>query len=76
MTAPPKREINAGTSPNHTQEMAKATAGVKYLTPAVALAISWVWLGEVPAFISLLGGAVTVVGVCFIYLKANIIRLN
>lgn len=47
-----------------------------YLTPAVALAISWVWLGEVPAFIALTGGMVTVAGVCFTYLKANKIRLK
>lgn len=42
-----------------------------YLTPAVALAISWVWLGEVPTFIALTGGMVTVVGVCFSYLTVN-----
>ncbi|MCW5194543.1 hypothetical protein BJQ91_02046 [Bacillus amyloliquefaciens] len=42
-----------------------------YLTPAITLVISWVWLGEVPAFISLLGGAVTVAGVCFTYLTVN-----
>ncbi|AFZ92879.1 MULTISPECIES: DMT family transporter [Bacillus amyloliquefaciens group] len=42
-----------------------------YLTPAVALAISWVWLGEVPAFIALTGGMVTVAGVCFTYLTVN-----
>ncbi|MFE6218404.1 EamA family transporter, partial [Bacillus velezensis] len=40
------------------------------------LAISWVWLGEVPAFIALTGGMVTVAGVCFTYLKANKIRLK
>ncbi len=42
-----------------------------YLTPAVALVISWVWLGEVPAFIALTGGMVTVAGVCFTYLTVN-----
>ncbi|MED0770485.1 EamA family transporter [Bacillus siamensis] len=47
-----------------------------YATPALSLLISWFWIGEAPAFISLLGGTVTVVGVCFIYLEANKIRLN
>ncbi len=42
-----------------------------YLTPAIALVISWVWLGEVPAFIALTGGMVTVAGVCFTYLTVN-----
>lgn len=47
-----------------------------YLTPAIALVISWLWLDEIPAFISLLGGAVTVCGVCFTYLEASKIRLK
>ncbi|MEG7336577.1 DMT family transporter [Bacillus sp. 0102A] len=42
-----------------------------YSTPALALIISWMWIGEIPAFISLLGGVVTVGGVCFTYLKSN-----
>ncbi|MFT4402072.1 DMT family transporter [Bacillus sp. SW14] len=42
-----------------------------YVTPALALIISWLWIGEIPAFISLLGGVVTVGGVCFTYLKSN-----
>ncbi|WP_367387193.1 EamA family transporter [Bacillus vallismortis] len=42
-----------------------------YVTPALTLIISWMWIGEIPAFISLLGGVVTVGGVCFTYLKSN-----
>ncbi|MCY8454341.1 DMT family transporter [Bacillus spizizenii] len=42
-----------------------------YATPALALLISWLWIGEIPAFISLLGGVVTVGGVCFTYLRQN-----
>ncbi|KFI04066.1 EamA family transporter [Bacillus spizizenii] len=42
-----------------------------YATPALALLISWLWIGEIPAFISLLGGMVTVGGVCFTYLKPS-----
>lgn len=42
-----------------------------YLTPAIALVISWVWIGEVPTLIALTGGVLTVGGVCFTYLKVN-----
>ncbi|MCY9190512.1 DMT family transporter [Bacillus mojavensis] len=42
-----------------------------YVTPALTLVISWVWIGEMPAFISLLGGIVTVCGVCFTYIKGS-----
>ncbi|MCY7949444.1 DMT family transporter [Bacillus inaquosorum] len=42
-----------------------------YVTPALALIISWVWIGEIPVFFSLLGGVVTISGVCFTYLKGN-----
>ncbi|CAM4093006.1 EamA family transporter [Bacillus subtilis] len=42
-----------------------------YVTPALALIISWLWIGEIPTLISLLGGVVTVSGVCFTYLKVN-----
>ncbi|NLS86787.1 EamA family transporter [Bacillus subtilis] len=42
-----------------------------YVTPALALIISWIWIGEIPTLISLLGGVVTVGGVCFTYLKVN-----
>ncbi|ADM36589.1 DMT family transporter [Bacillus spizizenii ATCC 6633 = JCM 2499] len=46
-----------------------------YATPALALLMSWLWIGEIPAFISLLGGVVTVGGVCFTYLKSNNMEL-
>ncbi|WGE38579.1 DMT family transporter [Bacillus stercoris] len=42
-----------------------------YVTPALTLIISWIWIGEIPTLISLLGGVVTVGGVCFTYLKVN-----
>ncbi|CAI6231195.1 putative transporter YdfC [Bacillus subtilis] len=42
-----------------------------YVTPALALIISWLWIGEIPTLLSLLGGVVTVGGVCFTYLKVN-----
>ncbi|MET3291165.1 UNVERIFIED_CONTAM: drug/metabolite transporter (DMT)-like permease [Brevibacillus sp. OAP136] len=34
-----------------------------YLTPAFAYVIGWVWLGEVPSFLSLIGGAIALGGV-------------
>ncbi|MGG4266584.1 DMT family transporter [Peribacillus simplex] len=34
-----------------------------YLTPAVALIISWILLGEIPTLLALLGGVLTLVGV-------------
>ncbi|MBG9487955.1 DMT family transporter [Bacillus subtilis] len=42
-----------------------------YVTSALALIISWLWIGEIPTLLSLLGGVVTVGGVCFTYLKVN-----
>lgn len=40
----------------------KATSSL-YLTPASALLISWMWLGEVPTYLSVFGGIFTLVGV-------------
>jgi drug/metabolite transporter (DMT)-like permease len=44
-----------------------ARAGVvNYLIPPLALAIAWVWLGEVPTLIAVLGGVVTLIGVALV----------
>ncbi|WP_372348549.1 DMT family transporter [Streptomyces sp. KL116D] len=45
--------------------LAASTAAL-YLVPPVALVISFVWLGEVPHLIELLGGAITIGGVVLI----------
>jgi len=37
-----------------------------YLVPVLAIAIAWVWLGEVPRLISLLGGTMALAGVVIV----------
>lgn len=42
---------------------ASTTTSFLYVSPVLAIGIAWVWLGEVPAAISLVGGVVALAGV-------------
>ncbi|WP_134734587.1 DMT family transporter, partial [Amycolatopsis nivea] len=42
-----------------------ATAAL-YLVPVVAVAVAFVWLGEIPGLVELLGGAISIAGVVLI----------
>jgi drug/metabolite transporter (DMT)-like permease len=42
-----------------------------YLVPVFAFPIAWVWMGEVPGALSLIGGAVTLMGVLLVHLQGR-----
>ncbi|KXY30276.1 hypothetical protein AT269_09365 [Bacillus cereus] len=42
-----------------------------YLTPVTACIIAWIWLGEVPTFVSIIGGGITILGVVIAHLTFN-----
>ena len=48
---------------------ASEAASSLYLTPAASFLIAWVWLGEVPTFLTIAGGMITLIGVSLTYLK-------
>ncbi|ESU33920.1 hypothetical protein G3A_03755 [Bacillus sp. 17376] len=42
-----------------------------YLTPAASFLIAWIWLGEVPAILTVAGGVITLIGVSLTYFKGR-----
>jgi len=40
-----------------------------YLSPVIASFIAWIWLGEIPAFLTIVGGAIAIVGVVLVQTK-------
>jgi drug/metabolite transporter (DMT)-like permease len=42
-----------------------------YLTPVIASFIAWVWLGEIPALLTVVGGAIAIVGVVLVQVKGH-----
>jgi drug/metabolite transporter (DMT)-like permease len=42
---------------------ASRAASFLYVVPVVALTIAWVWLGEIPSILALLGGVLVIAGV-------------
>ncbi|MBT2695265.1 EamA family transporter [Bacillus sp. ISL-55] len=50
---------------------ASEAASSLYLTPAASFLIAWIWLGEVPATLTVAGGVLTLIGVSLTYIKGR-----
>ena len=48
---------------------AARAASILYLVPVLAIVIAWIWINEIPAWISLLGGVFAVAGVILVNWK-------
>ncbi len=46
-----------------------------YLAPVLAMGIAWVWLGELPTLLTIVGGAVAIVGVFIVQTKGQARRV-
>lgn len=47
------------------------TSTLLYMIPVLAIGIAWIWLGEVPRMLSLVGGVVALAGVVFVNMKGK-----
>jgi drug/metabolite transporter (DMT)-like permease len=52
------------------QIQASVAGTMMYSVPVLAVLIAWLWLGEVPALLSLVGGLIALVGIVL----ANLLR--
>jgi drug/metabolite transporter (DMT)-like permease len=48
------------------------TTSLLYLIPVLAIGIAWVWLGEMPHLLSLLGGGIALAGVVMVHLWGKV----
>ncbi len=53
------------------QMSASALCGYQYLMPVIAIGMAWLWLGEIPTGMTLLGGGIATGGVLLITLTAR-----
>jgi drug/metabolite transporter (DMT)-like permease len=49
------------------------TATLLYMIPVMAIGIAWLWLGEVPRWISLSGGVISLAGVVLVNTRGGVI---